>query len=111
MLENVQMGDQLIWNGRGLSERKVVRVDRTTKTQIIIGRHRFRKSDGYTVGDRDLWHNITVSIPKEGEIEKVHEMRLHADLSHKIEGACCHNNLKPMTLQQLQKINTLLESL
>ena len=110
-LESVKAGNILIWNGRGLSDSKIVRVERITKTQIIIDGHRFRKADGYPVGQTSIWNRVNVTIPKEGEVEKVREARLYVSLVNKIEGACCRNNLKQMPLSALQKLNTLLESL
>lgn len=110
-LESVQLGDQLIWHGRHPADSKVVRVDRTTKTQIIAGNNRFRKSDGYTVGNRGIWNNVTVTIPKEGEIEKIQEARLHQQLIYDINGACQIGRLRTMSLEKLQQLNALLETL
>jgi len=107
-LENVQVGDTLIWNDRYATE--IVKVDRLTKTQIIIGSKRFRKSDGQSVGT-SAWHLISVTIPEEGEIEKIQEARLHRQLMYEINGACQISRLRILPLEQLKQINALLETL
>lgn len=108
-LENVQAGDTLIWHGRGLADSRVVKVDRTTKTQIIIGGNRFRKADGRTVGESS-WHSASVSIPREGEIERIREARLHQKLVYKINDECGINKLRDMSLEQLKQLDEVLNS-
>ena len=109
-LENVQVGDTLIWNGRYIADSRIVKVTRLTKTQVIVGLDKFRKSDGRSVGG-SAWDTISVTIPKEGEIEKIREARLHRKLAYDISDACQINLLRKMSLKQLQRLNTLLETL
>lgn len=109
-LESVQVGDTLIWHGRHYSDSRVVKVDRLTKTQIVIDLSKFRKSDGYNVGDKNVWSKARVTIPKEGEIKKIQEARLHQKLIYAVNGACQIDKLRDMTLEQLQQLNTLLEA-
>ena len=108
-LENVQVGDTLIWNGRGLAGSKVVTVDRLTKTQIIIGDNRYRKSGGRRVGS-DPWNSSNVTIPKESEIEKIHLARRHRELVNRVNDACHINKLRAMSLDTLRKLNKVLET-
>ncbi len=110
MLENVQVGDTLIWNGRHVADSRVVTVDRLTKTQIIIGDSRYRKSDGRTVGGSG-WNSVSVTIPEKGEIEKIREARLHRQLMYEINGACQIGQLRILSLEKLQQLNSLLETL
>ena len=107
-LENVQVGDTLIWNGRHLADSRVVEVTRLTKTQIIIGEQRFRKVNGRAVGAS--YHITRVTIPEEGEIEKIQEARLRRQLMYDINGACQIGKLRILSLEQLQQLNALLET-
>lgn len=109
-LENVQVGDTLIWNARLLADSRVVTVTRLTKTQIIINECKFRKSDGRSVSG-SVWSFVNLTIPKEGEIEKIQEAHLRRKLVSKIDNACQIGKLRVMSLKQLQQINALLESL
>ena len=108
-LEEVQVGDTLIWNGRHIANAQIVKVDRLTKTQIIIsGGTRFRKSDGYIADS--TWHSVNLTIPKEGEIEKIQEAQLHRNLVNRISDACQINKLRAMSLDTLQRLNEVLEN-
>jgi len=51
-LENVAVGDVLVCDSHG--RLRVRAVKRVTKTQITVGKRRYRKSDGYEIG-----HGIT----------------------------------------------------
>ena len=105
-LESVQTGDTLIYNDRNPADSKIVEVERTTKTQIIAGGQRFLKSSGRLVGTT-VWDSVNVTIPKDGEIEKVQNARLHQRLVYKISGACQVNQLRKLTLDQLEELNAL----
>lgn len=73
MLSSVKEGDLLIFRSRHYPEGMVVSVSRTTKTQVICGNRRYRRSDGYLVGSNDAWVWTCVSIPQEGELETVQQ--------------------------------------
>jgi hypothetical protein len=109
-LENVQVGDTLIWNGRHFADSQVVKVDRLTKTQVVIDDYRYRKSDGRRVG-ASAWDSTWVSMPKEGEIDKIRMARLHRKLVNSIDDACQVNKLRAMSLEQLKQLNSLLVTL
>ncbi len=107
-LENVQTGDTLIKNGRYRADSNTVKVDRVTKTQIIIGEFRFRKSDGCRVG-RTQWNRTYLSIPREGEIDKIREAHFRQRLINAIGEACHINLLREMPLEKLQQLKAILE--
>jgi hypothetical protein len=56
-LEGVKKGDKLILCGGYGGDRRVVEVDRITKTQIILcgNYHKYRIKDGYIVGGSDYF--------------------------------------------------------
>lgn len=106
-LKNVQVGDTLIWHGLHLADSRILTVDRLTKTQVIIGQDKFRKSNGRTVGG-SIWDTANVTIPKEGEIEKIQEAHLRQQLERKINGACQIGQLRTMSIDTLQRLNEVL---
>ncbi len=106
MLENVQVGDTLILSGRHTS--RAVKVDRLTKTQIVIDLNKFRKSDGQIVGGSD-WFILSVTIPEEGEIKKIQEARIRLNLEHYINDACQIQLVRKMSLDTLQRLDKILE--
>ncbi len=108
-LENVQVGDTLIWNGRNIADSRIVVVSRLTKTQIIIGESKFRKSDGQLVGG-SAWSSHSLTIPKEGEIEEIKIELLHHKLIGRVNDACHINKLRVMSLEQLKQLNSVLEN-
>ena len=61
----------ILWNGY-TQRKRVVTVAKTSKTQIFLNetKDKFRLKDGGLVGGGDYWSS-SISIPKEGEIEKI----------------------------------------
>lgn len=47
-----------------------VKIDRVTGTQIVIGTERFRRDNGYKIGESGGWARTRISAPEPGEIEK-----------------------------------------
>jgi hypothetical protein len=108
-LENVQPGDTLIWHGNYGRSKRIVVVKRITKTQIVVGLSKFRKSDGKLVGVKG-WAATNVTIPKPGEIEEVHYLHLQSKLISQINDGCQLNLLQKMSLGKLEELNRVLES-
>lgn len=106
-LKDVKAGDTLIQHG---SSRNIVKVERTTKTQIVLVGvfTKYRKDTGWAVGDGSVWHRVTVSFPKEGEIEEVKNEKLHARFVNSVDADTQYNVLKKMSLDQLRQLHTLL---
>lgn len=100
MLSSVKEGDSLIFRSRHYPEGMVVTVSRTTKTQIVCGNRRFRRSDGHRVGSDGAWVWMRVSIPQEGEVETVRqraEVRVVLDRMSEL-------SVSDVTYEQAQKI-------
>lgn len=103
-LNDVQAGDLLILNSR--SDRQVVKVERTTKTQIIIGIcEKYRKSDGNFIGGNFCTYNY-VSIPKDGEIEEVKRIQFIKNVSRKAVRVL---EIANITYEQAVKVKEILE--
>lgn len=100
MLSSVKAGDSLIFRSRYCPEGVVVSVSRTTKTQVVCGNRRYRRSDGRLVGSVGAWVWMCVSIPQEGELETVRqraEVRVVLDRMLKL-------SVSDVTYEQAQKI-------
>ncbi len=109
-LENVRVGDNLILRDR--QERRVVVVDRTTKTQIIIYVGKFRKKDGQCVVQHSgKWARFSISLPRKGEVDEVNAAQMHKYLVKQIVDTCQYNVLKEMSLEQLERIYKVLQSI
>lgn len=52
-LQNLKTGDKVVVESR--YSRKILTVDRTTETQILVGSDRFKKSNGREIGSSDVW--------------------------------------------------------
>lgn len=103
-LNDVQAGDELILNRR--MERQVVKVERTTQTQIIISNGtKYKKSNGNFIGGNSFTYDY-VSIPKDGEIEKVKRIQFIAMVSRNAVRVLDIGNI---TYEQAVKIKELLE--
>lgn len=104
-LNDVQAGDLLILNRR-ITGRQVVKVEKTTPTQIITSNGaKYRKKDGYFIGGDSFTHSC-VSIPKDGEIEEVTRIQFIAIVSRKAVGVLEIGNI---TYEQAVKIKELLD--
>jgi hypothetical protein len=71
-LHNLKPGDAVIYHPGGTySTREVWKIERLTETQIVIGRYRFNRIDGYMRGNRDSWRWAKISAPQPGEVQQV----------------------------------------
>ena len=69
-LKDLVVGDDVLVTG--MFHRRIAKVDKVTKTQIIINNVRFRRDSGWKCG-RDRWNVGKISIPTEKEISDIKE--------------------------------------
>lgn len=63
-LEDLQPGDEIVvWPAHASDRLRIQKIDRITKTQIVIGNLKFRRDSGRQVGSHDCWHFFSVSVP------------------------------------------------
>ena len=80
-LKDLVVGDDVLVTGN--YHRRIAKVDKVTKTQIVVNNVRFRRDSGWQCGS-DCWDRKSISIPTEKEISDIKEenfVRLSSTLS------------------------------
>lgn len=67
----------------GVSCRHIAKIDKVTKTQIVVNNARFRRDSGWQCGS-DRWNVRRISVPTEKEISDVKEENLRKTLVYAI---------------------------
>ena len=67
----------------GMSCRRIAKIDKVTKTQIIVDNVRFRRDSGWQCGS-DIWDRKSISVPTEKEISDVKEENFRKKLIYAI---------------------------
>lgn len=80
-LKDLVEGDEVLVTG--MYHRHIAKVDKVTKTQIIVNNARFRRDSGWQCGI-DRWDRKSISVPTEKEISDVKEENLRKTLIHSI---------------------------
>ena len=80
-LKDLVVGDDVLVTGTFL--RRIAKVDKVTKTQIIVNNARFRRDSGWQCGI-DRWDRKSISVPTEKEISDVKEENLRKTLIYSI---------------------------
>lgn len=80
-LKDLVIGDDVLVTG--ISYRRIVKIDRVTKTQIVVGNARFKKDSGWQCGS-DRWNLRKISVPTEKEISDIEEENLRKTLIYTI---------------------------
>lgn len=80
-LKDLQVGDDVIVTG--MFCKRISKIEKVTKTQIIVGNTRFRKDSGWQCGS-DRWNNETISVPTEKQIVEIKEENLRKKLIYAI---------------------------
>lgn len=74
-------GDEVLVTGT--FHRRIAKIDKVTKTQIVIDNARFRRDSGWQCGG-DSWNMKSISVPTENEISDVKEENLRKELLYAI---------------------------
>ena len=80
-LKDLVEGDEELVTG--MSHRHIAKVDKVTKTQIIVINARFKRDSGWQCGS-DRWNIRRISVPTEKEISDVKEESLRNTLVYAI---------------------------
>lgn len=80
-LKDLVAGDEVLVTGT--FHRRIAKVDKVTKTQIVIDNARFRRDSGWQCGS-DRWNVRRISVPTEKEISDIKEENLRKILINTI---------------------------
>ena len=80
-LKDLVAGDEVLVTG--MNHRRIAKVDKVTKTQIIVNNARFKRGSGWQCGS-DRWNIRRISVPTEKEISDVKEENLRNTLVYAI---------------------------
>lgn len=83
-LKDLIAGDDVLVVGR--SCRRIAKIDKVTKTQIVVNNARFRRDSGWQCGG-DSWSRKSISVPTEKEISEVEEENLRKALIYVISSS------------------------
>lgn len=99
-LKDLVVGDDILIIGR--SCRRIAKIDKVTKTQIVVDNARFRRDSGWQCGS-DSWSRKSISVPTEKEISEVKEENLRKTLVYAIS-SFDFKRLSTDELKQVYKI-------
>lgn len=80
-LKDLVVGDDVLV--KGMNHIRIAKVDKVTKTQIVVNNARFRRDSGWQCGS-DRWNVRRISVPTEKEISDVKEENLRKTLIYSI---------------------------
>lgn len=99
-LKDLVVGDDVLV--RGMYRRRIAKVDKVTKTQIIVNNARFERDSGWQCGS-DRWNVRRISVPTEKEISDIKEENLRNTLVYAIS-SFDFNRLSTDELKQVYNI-------
>lgn len=99
-LKDLVVGDDVLVIG--MNYRRIAKVDKVTKTQIVANNARFRRDSGWQCGS-DRWNVRRISVPTEKEISDVQEENFRKKLIYAIR-SFDFKRLSTDELKQVYKI-------
>lgn len=96
-LKDLVEGDEVLVTG--MYHRHIAKVDKVTKTQIIVNNARFRRDSGWQCGG-DSWSRKSISVPTEKEISDIKEENLRNTLVYAISSF----NFKRLSTDELKQV-------
>ena len=102
-LKDLIVGDDVLVVGR--SCRRIAKIDKVTKTQIVVNNARFRRDSGWQCGG-DRWNVRKISVPTEKEISDVKEENLRKTLIYAISSF----DFKRLSTDELNQVYNIVKS-
>jgi hypothetical protein len=99
-LKDLVIGDDVLV--KGMSYKRIAKVDKVTKTQIVVDNARFKRDSGWQCGS-DIWNRRRVSVPTEKEISDIKEENFRKKLVYAIS-SFDFKRLSTDELKQVYKI-------
>lgn len=97
-LKDLKEGDVVMISASNWHPEKLAKIDRITKTQIVVGELKFNKNTGYMVGT-DVWNRRYLYIPNEEDIKRITTSKRRFDLLNYVK-----NNIESCSVGQLEEI-------
>lgn len=102
-LKDLQVGDIVLI--RSTFNKRLAKVSKITKTQIVVDGTRYRKESGWQCGN-DRWNCGILSIPTEDEIKSIREEELRKRLFYAISDFDFRN----LSLDKLRQVYNIIKS-
>ena len=96
-LKDLVVGDEVLVTGT--FNRRIAKVDKVTKTKIVIDNARFRRDSGCQFGS-DRWNVRRISVPTEKEISDVKEENIRKILINTISSF----NFERLSTDELKQV-------
>ena len=101
-LKDLVVGDDVLVTG--ICHRRIAKVDKVTKTQIVVGNVRFRRDSGWQCGG-DSWDRKSISVPTEKEISEIKEETLRKKLIFAISSF----DFKHLSITELKQVYNIIK--
>lgn len=99
-LKDLVVGDDVLVEG--MNHRRIAKIDKVTKTQIVVDNARYRRNSGWQCCS-DRWNIRRISVPTEKEISDIKEENLRKALIYSIS-SFDFKRLSTDELKQVYKI-------
>ena len=101
-LKDLVVGDAVLVVG--VSCRRIAKIDKVTKTQIVVDNVRYRRGSGWQCGG-DRWNVKSISVPTEKEISDIKEENLREALIYSISSF----DFKRLSTDELKQVYNILK--
>ena len=102
-LKDLVVGDDVLITSRYY--RRIAKVDKVTKTQIVVDNARFRRDSGWQRVS-DIWDRKRISVPTEKEITEIKEETLRKKLIFAISSS----DFKHLSITELEQVYNIIKS-
>ena len=102
-LKDLVVGDEVLVIG--MHRRRIAKVDKVTKTQIVVNNARFRRDSGWQCGG-DSWNRKSISVPTEKEISDIEEENLRKALIYVISSS----DFERLSTDELKQVYNIVKS-
>ena len=102
-LKDLVAGDDVLVVG--MSCRRIAKVDKVTKTQIVVNNARYRRNSGWQCGG-DRWNVKSISVPTEKEITEIKEETFRKKLIYAISSF----DFERLSTDELKQVYNILKS-
>lgn len=101
-LKDLQVGDDVLVTG--MFYRRISKIDKVTKTQIVADNAKFRRDSGWQCG-RDRWNLRKISVPTEKQIAEIKEENLRKTLIYAISSF----DFKRLSIDKLKQVYNIIK--